>query len=189
MLPDDDAVLEMQLACQARLAEAGYAQYEISGYALPGRQCRHNLNYWRFGDYLGIGAGAHGKATTAGGVIRTERPRMPRDYLAHAAAGTAGIRREVAAAELPFEIMAQCAATGGGVHAGGFRGGYRPAGICGDAHAGIARTAWARGARRRPLSAEQPRLSLPERPSGRLPSGACRRPASRGLTTAEIGGC
>ena len=58
----------MQLECQRVLAAAGYAQYEISAYARPGRQCRHNLNYWRFGDYLGIGAGAHGKVTVAGEV-------------------------------------------------------------------------------------------------------------------------
>jgi len=103
-LPDDDAALEMQLACQARLADAGYAQYEVSGYARPGRQCRHNLNYWRFGDYLGIGAGAHGKATVAGQVLRTEKPRSPREYLR--GAGRAGRqRRVVPGRELPFEFM------------------------------------------------------------------------------------
>jgi oxygen-independent coproporphyrinogen-3 oxidase len=103
-LPDDDTALEMQLACQARLAGAGYAQYEISGYARPGRQCRHNLNYWRFGDYLGIGAGAHGKVTVAGSVLRTEKPRSPREYLR--GAGQAGaLRRVVQARELPFEFM------------------------------------------------------------------------------------
>jgi oxygen-independent coproporphyrinogen-3 oxidase len=103
-LPDDEAALEMQLACQARLAGAGYAQYEISGYARPGRQCRHNLNYWRFGDYLGIGAGAHGKATVAGQVLRTEKPRSPREYLR--GAGRAGSQRRVVPdRELPFEYM------------------------------------------------------------------------------------
>ena len=60
-LPDDDRCAEMQLACQQRLAQAGYAQYEVSAYARAGARCRHNLNYWQFGDYLGIGAGAHGK--------------------------------------------------------------------------------------------------------------------------------
>ncbi len=104
-LPDDDLALDMQLACQARIAQAGLGQYEVSAYARPGRRCRHNLAYWRFEDYLGLGAGAHGKATTDGGVVRTERPRMPRDYLARAAAGTAGTRRIVPAAELPFEFM------------------------------------------------------------------------------------
>ena len=74
----------MQLACQQMLGAAGYAQYEVSAYARPGRQCRHNLNYWRFGDYLGIGAGAHGKLTVGDQVIRTEKVRMPREYLRRA---------------------------------------------------------------------------------------------------------
>jgi oxygen-independent coproporphyrinogen-3 oxidase len=65
-LPDHDAAWDMQEACQARLAQAGYAQYEVSAYAQAGRRCRHNLNYWRFGDYLGIGAGAHGKISGPG---------------------------------------------------------------------------------------------------------------------------
>jgi oxygen-independent coproporphyrinogen-3 oxidase len=104
VLPDDDTALEMQLDCQARLAAAGYAQYEISGYARPGRQCRHNLNYWRFGDYLGIGAGAHGKATVAGQVLRTEKPRSPREYL-RGAGRAGGRRRVVPPADLAFEYM------------------------------------------------------------------------------------
>ncbi len=103
-LPDDDLAFEMQLDCQERLAAAGFGQYEVSAYARAGRQCRHNLNYWRFGDYLGIGAGAHGKATVAGAVIRTEKPRSPREYLRRG--GRAGVvRRLVPPAELPFEYM------------------------------------------------------------------------------------
>jgi oxygen-independent coproporphyrinogen-3 oxidase len=106
-LPDDDQAFEMQQACQQMLAAAGYAQYEVSAYARPGRQCRHNLNYWRFGDYLGIGAGAHGKVTVNGQLIRTEKPRMPREYLRRAVedAGSKGTRRSVPEAELPFEYM------------------------------------------------------------------------------------
>ena len=104
LLPDEDQAFEMQQACERALAAAGYAQYEVSAYARPGRQCRHNLNYWRFGDYLGIGAGAHGKVTVGGQVIRTEKLRMPREYLRRAAAG-AGVRRTVPVAELPFEFM------------------------------------------------------------------------------------
>ncbi|MEO6967217.1 MAG: radical SAM family heme chaperone HemW [Rhodanobacteraceae bacterium] len=65
-LPDDDTAWAMQEACQARLAQAAYAQYEVSAYARDGKRCAHNLNYWSFGDYLGIGAGAHGKITEAG---------------------------------------------------------------------------------------------------------------------------
>ena len=103
-LPDDERTYEMQLECQRLLATEGYEQYEVSAYARPGRQCRHNLNYWRFGDYLGIGAGAHGKVTLAGQVVRTEKPRSPREYLA--GGGRKGaVRRSVVPADLPFEFM------------------------------------------------------------------------------------
>ena len=102
-LPDDERIFEMQLECKRLLASRGYAQYEISAYARPGRQCRHNLNYWRFGDYLGIGAGAHGKVTTEAGILRTEKARSPRAYLE--SGGRAGTRRAVPPAELPFEYM------------------------------------------------------------------------------------
>ena len=77
-LPDEDAAWDMQEACQARLADAGFAQYEVSAYARAGRQCRHNLNYWQFGDYLGIGAGAHGKLSFAHRIVRQVRHREPR---------------------------------------------------------------------------------------------------------------
>jgi len=106
-LPDEDASFAMQLACQERLAEAGYRQYEVSAYARPGRQCLHNLNYWLFGDYVGIGAGAHGKVTdeVTGAVVRTARVRQPGRYLA---AGRPQDRieetRTVGARELPFEF-------------------------------------------------------------------------------------
>jgi oxygen-independent coproporphyrinogen-3 oxidase len=102
-LPDDELAWQMQQDCQQRLAAAGFGQYEVSAYARPGRQCRHNLNYWRFGDYLGIGAGAHGKVTVAGEVIRTEKTRSPRAYLE--AGGNCGVRRSISPAELPFEFM------------------------------------------------------------------------------------
>jgi putative oxygen-independent coproporphyrinogen III oxidase len=100
-LPDEDTALGMQLACQAELASAGLEQYEVSGYAQPGRRCRHNLAYWNFGDYLGLGAGAHGKVTRPDGVWRTEKPRMPREFMATAGGG--GQRRRVDPADLPFE--------------------------------------------------------------------------------------
>jgi putative oxygen-independent coproporphyrinogen III oxidase len=103
VLPDDENIYRMQVACQQLLASRGYAQYEVSAYAQPGRQCRHNLNYWRFGDYLGIGAGAHGKVTTANGIIRTEKARSPREYLE--AGRHSGLRRAVPSPELPFEYM------------------------------------------------------------------------------------
>jgi oxygen-independent coproporphyrinogen-3 oxidase len=107
-LPDDDHAWAMQEACEQRLAAGGYGQYEISAYAQPGRRCVHNLNYWRFGDYLGIGAGAHGKWSDAasGQVHRRWKSRLPRAYL-EAGAGLARIGGDslVSAAELPFEYM------------------------------------------------------------------------------------
>jgi oxygen-independent coproporphyrinogen-3 oxidase len=107
-LPDDDIAWSMQEACQARLAAAGYEQYEVSGYARPGRRCRHNLVYWRFGDYLGIGAGAHGKVTGEPGhaITRTVRVRHPAAYLAAPdRASRVAETRCVGADELPFEFV------------------------------------------------------------------------------------
>lgn len=85
-LPDDDRKWEMQGRGQSLLAEQGYTQYEVSAYAQAGKECSHNLNYWKFGDYIGIGAGAHGKITAAAqGVIhRTWKKRHPAHYLASA---------------------------------------------------------------------------------------------------------
>ncbi|MEK7711829.1 MAG: radical SAM family heme chaperone HemW [Pseudomonadota bacterium] len=80
-LPDEDVLAAMQEALQAELADAGFAQYEVSAYAAAGRRCRHNLNYWQFGDYLGIGAGAHAKITDADGITRLWKVKQPRDYL------------------------------------------------------------------------------------------------------------
>ena len=104
-LPADDIAAEMLAACGERLAAAGFAQYEVSGYAQPGRQCRHNLNYWTFGDYLGVGAGAHGKLTfVPDTIVRTVQPREPRRYLA-ATPAAALTRKNVPTADLPFEFM------------------------------------------------------------------------------------
>lgn len=106
-LPDADAAWDMQEHSQALLASVGYGQYEVSAYAQSGFRCEHNLNYWRFGDYLGLGAGAHGKLTraAAGEIVRTFRTKQPRSYLASPAA----LRREriepVNADDLPFEFM------------------------------------------------------------------------------------
>lgn len=105
-LPDDDAAWAIQEACEARLADAGFGQYEVSAYARPGRRCAHNLNYWRFGDYLGIGAGAHGKISDAQGVRRRWKTRLPAAYLASAGQpARIGGDSTVAAADLPFEYM------------------------------------------------------------------------------------
>jgi len=98
----------MQEACEQQLATAGYRQYEISAYAQSDRRCAHNLNYWRFGDYLGIGAGAHGKITdvASGQIIRRWKTRLPKAYLAApGGAGRIGGSAAVAHDELPFEYM------------------------------------------------------------------------------------
>lgn len=102
-LPAEDSVERMLEECATELAGAGLAHYEVSAYARVGRQCRHNLNYWSFGDYLGVGAGAHGKLTdtAAGTILRTTHTREPRRYQA----GTPVAIRTVAPAELPFEFM------------------------------------------------------------------------------------
>jgi oxygen-independent coproporphyrinogen-3 oxidase len=107
-LPDEDSAWDIQERCIERMAAAGYAQYEVSAYAQPGRQCAHNLNYWRFGDYLGIGAGAHGKVSSGatGEILRRWKPKNPRDYLA--SAGTpAGIGGDslIAPDNRPFDYM------------------------------------------------------------------------------------
>lgn len=81
-LPDDDAIFDLFQAGQRLLADHGLQQYEISAYAKPGKASQHNLNYWQFGDYLGLGAGAHGKVTLANGEIwRSQKTRLPKDYL------------------------------------------------------------------------------------------------------------
>jgi oxygen-independent coproporphyrinogen-3 oxidase len=125
-LPDDDSAWDMQEACQARIAAAGLTQYEVSAYARPGHECRHNLNYWHFGDYLGIGAGAHGKLSTEDvrretkdanaehtgspaakfQIRRRWKVRAPRGYLEHA-----GSERRIGGDDIvpdeqvPFEFM------------------------------------------------------------------------------------
>jgi oxygen-independent coproporphyrinogen-3 oxidase len=107
-LPEDDAIWAIQRDCQALLAEQGYHQYEVSAYAREGRGCRHNLNYWRFGDYLGIGAGAHGKLTDlkTGTVTRTWKIKHPAHYLdATGQPERRGGRAEVGRDELPFEFL------------------------------------------------------------------------------------
>ncbi len=105
-LPVEDDVYEMQSACCALLAGSGFERYEVSAFARSGRECRHNLNYWRYGDYAGIGAGAHGKLTVAGTVLRTERIRSPRAYLAAVAAHEDTARvSAVPEGDLPFEFM------------------------------------------------------------------------------------
>jgi len=105
-LPDADRCADMQDASELRLADAGYQHYEISAFAQPGRACRHNLNYWHFGDYLGIGAGAHSKLTQHDRVVRQMRWKHPEQYLRQVSAGTPlQTFFDVAPVDLPGEFM------------------------------------------------------------------------------------
>ena len=102
-LPDDDAAADIEDAVQARLAELDYQRYEVSAYGKNGERCRHNVNYWEFGDYLGVGAGAHGKFTAADGAVwRSVNPSAPHRYLAQRRPPSP---RRVPAADLAFEFM------------------------------------------------------------------------------------
>lgn len=104
-LPEEDAAADMGQLVHKRLTTGGFEHYEISGYAKPGRRCRHNRTYWTFGDYLGVGAGAHGKVTADGKIIRTMRTANPTNYLAEAEKGVfESERRVVTDEDLPFEF-------------------------------------------------------------------------------------
>ncbi len=105
-LPDDDAAAAMQEAIEAELGAAGYENYETSAFAKPGMRSRHNLNYWLFGDYLGVGAGAHSKLSFPDRVVREARFRQPKGYQDGALAGNAiQESHEVDPADLPFEFV------------------------------------------------------------------------------------
>jgi len=105
-LPDDDTIADMQDQLQGLLAEHGYRQYEVSAYARPEKQCRHNLNYWRFGDYLGIGAGAHAKITDASTITRLARVKPPKSYLEKAGTAAAlSTEQKLLRADVVAEFM------------------------------------------------------------------------------------
>jgi len=105
-VPDDDASAEMQDLIHDLTSTAGYTHYEVSAYAQPGRQARHNLNYWQFGDYLGIGAGAHSKISFPHRIVRQMRYKQPKSYMEHAVKGQAIQEEfEVGRDELGFEFM------------------------------------------------------------------------------------
>lgn len=105
-LPDDDTAWDMLDLITQRTGQAGMERYEVSAYARPGHRCWHNTNYWQFGDYLGIGAGAHGKLSFAHRVLRQVRWREPRLYMEHALKGQpCASESEVSASDLPFEFM------------------------------------------------------------------------------------
>ncbi len=102
-LPEHDETADMQLMIENILAQEGYQHYETSAFARPGHRCRHNLNYWEFGDYLGIGAGAHGKISFPDRITRHERARQPREYMSQG--NTLAAEKVISPAELPFEFM------------------------------------------------------------------------------------
>jgi oxygen-independent coproporphyrinogen-3 oxidase len=105
-LPDDDLLADMQDVLAAQAAAAGLDRYEVSAYAADGQQCRHNVNYWEFGDYLGIGAGAHSKITDQTGVTRFSRPRLPKKFIATAGTNEAFINeRSLDKKDLVVEFM------------------------------------------------------------------------------------
>jgi len=126
-LPDEDSAWDMQEACQAHIAAAGFGHYEVSAYARPDRESVHNLNYWHFGDYLGIGAGAHGKYSSidATGALQARRRwkvRAPRGYLEHAKSERViGGDDAVATEQLPFEFMLNGLRLTGGIPLADFR--------------------------------------------------------------------
>jgi putative oxygen-independent coproporphyrinogen III oxidase len=102
-LPEHDLCADMQVMVEALLEQTGFEHYETSAFARPGHRCRHNLNYWEFGDYLGIGAGAHGKISFPDRITRHSRIKQPRDYLS--SSSTLAEERTIPATEVPFEFM------------------------------------------------------------------------------------
>lgn len=106
VLPDDDTSADIEDVIEIELAASGYAHYETSAHAKPGFECRHNLNYWRFGDYLGIGAGAHSKLSFPDRVVRQVRYKQPDQYLRETMRGRPLLEdRKVVRSEIGFEFM------------------------------------------------------------------------------------
>jgi len=117
-LPAEDALADMQDAGMARLAAAGYSRYEVSAFARAGQECRHNMNYWRFGDYLGIGAGAHGKLSdiAGGGILRSACQRQPAAYIRLAGGERCRSRERILAGrQIATEFMMNALRLCGGV--------------------------------------------------------------------------
>lgn len=107
LLPDEDLALAIEATATERLTAADYRRYEVSAWALPGAECRHNVNYWCFGDYLGLGAGAHGKLTVPDEdrIVRTLKPRNPATYVVTRDDPVQGLRSDVDRHDRPFEFM------------------------------------------------------------------------------------
>jgi len=106
-VPDDEAIWQLQHQGQSKLREAGFMQYEISAYAQKNKACQHNMNYWQFGDYLAIGAGAHGKISRADtqSIRRYSKLRQPQAYLSAAAAGRSSSEHVLSTEDIVFEFM------------------------------------------------------------------------------------
>ncbi len=107
-LPDDDPIFDWQIDSQHRLSKAGYTQYEVSAYAKNKRRCQHNLNYWQFGDYIGIGAGAHGKISDAAkqSITRRSKQKQPQAYISSAGTGESILTNEIITTrDIGFEFM------------------------------------------------------------------------------------
>ncbi|MDC0589000.1 radical SAM family heme chaperone HemW [Porticoccaceae bacterium] len=120
-LPEEDALVDIQQAGMELLDNGGYKQYEVSAFAQPGRRSQHNMNYWQFGDYLGIGAGAHGKVTlaTENSILRTNKTRQPDNYLARDPL-TLAQQKPIARDELAVEFMMNGLRLRDGLNAGFF---------------------------------------------------------------------
>jgi oxygen-independent coproporphyrinogen-3 oxidase len=126
-LPDDEVAADIEAVVHSRLAAAGYRHYETSAYARPGRECRHNRNYWQFGDYLGIGAGAHSKLSFADRIVRQVRHKQPKQYLEAIGRGAPLAEDSIVTREdLGFEFMLNALRLSDGVPAALFaeRTGY-----------------------------------------------------------------
>ena len=117
-LPDDDLASEMQFEIESIVNECGYDQYEVSAFSKPDRQCSHNINYWKFGDYVGIGAGAHSKLSGTQGVTRMVKYKQPKRYMDGVFSGDAILSSQIIDSEsLPFEFFMNALRLNSGVSA------------------------------------------------------------------------
>ncbi len=180
-LPDDDAIDAIEAAIAEQVALGGWRRYEVSAYAQPGHASRHNLNYWNFGDYVGIGAGAHGKLSFPDRIVRQTRVRNPDVYLARFDAGEpAEDETPVEARELPFEFMLNALRLVDGVPTAPLRGAHRIAARDDRAAARRSRGARADRARCVPDPADGARAAFPERSATALSAASLTAARCRG---------
>ena len=105
LTPKSELLWEMQQQCHSTLSANGFMQYEVSAFSTRNKQCHHNLNYWTFGDYIGIGAGAHGKLTRANQIMRRWKRRQPEDYMAHASSDPLSGESVIEKNNIVFEFL------------------------------------------------------------------------------------